>query len=45
MIVVLKPNVGPEKREQLMDWLKSMDLAVHVSTGAYQTVLGLIGDK
>ena len=44
MIVVLKPNVGPEKQEQLMDWLKSMDLAVHVSTGAYQTVLGLIGD-
>ncbi|MBP5617854.1 MAG: 3-deoxy-7-phosphoheptulonate synthase [Clostridia bacterium] len=44
MIVVLKPNVGPEKQEQLMDWLKSMDLAVHVSTGAYQTVLGLIVD-
>ncbi len=44
MIVVLKPNVGEEKREQLMDWLKSMDLAVHVSEGAYQTVLGLIGD-
>ena len=44
MIVVLKPNVGPEKQEQLMEWLKSMDLAVHVSTGAYQTVLGLIGD-
>ena len=44
MIVVLKPNVGPDKQEQLMDWLKSMNLSVHVSTGAYQTVLGLIGD-
>lgn len=44
MIVVLKPNVAEEKQEQLIDWLKSMGLGIHVSTGEYQTVLGLIGD-
>ncbi len=44
MVVALKPNVAKEKRDQLIDWLKSMGLGVHVSTGDYQTVLGLIGD-
>ena len=44
MIVVLKPNVTPEKQAQLIDWLKSYGLGVHVSTGEFQTVLGLIGD-
>jgi len=44
MIVVLKPNVAKEKQKQLIDWLRGMGLGVHVSTGEYQTVLGLIGD-
>lgn len=44
MIVVLKPNVAQEKQDQLVDWLKGMDLGVHISKGEYQTVLGLIGD-
>lgn len=44
MIVVLKENVTDEKQEQLIDWLKSMNLGVHISKGEYQTVLGLIGD-
>jgi 3-deoxy-7-phosphoheptulonate synthase len=44
MIVVLKPNVTPAKQNQLIDWLKSYGLGVHVSTGEFQTVLGLIGD-
>lgn len=44
MIVVLKSNVEEEKRDQLIDWLKGIGLGVHVSTGDYQTVLGLIGD-
>ena len=44
MIVVLKPNVAAEKRDQLVDWLKTMGLGVHISEGVYQTVLGLIGD-
>jgi len=44
MIVVLKPNVSQAKQDQLVDWLKSNGLGVHVSTGEFQTVLGLIGD-
>ncbi len=44
MIVVLKSNVPEEKKQQLTDWLKEQGLGVHVSTGSYHTVLGLIGD-
>ena len=44
MIVVLKQNTAQEKQEHLIDWLKEMGLGVHVSTGDFQTVLGLIGD-
>ncbi|MBO7601064.1 MAG: 3-deoxy-7-phosphoheptulonate synthase [Lachnospiraceae bacterium] len=44
MIVVLKPNVGQEKKDRLIEWLKGMGLGVHISEGEYQTVLGLIGD-
>ena len=44
MIVILKPNVAQAKREQLIEWLKAQNLGVHISDGAYQTVLGLIGD-
>lgn len=44
MIVVLKPQVTEEKRDQLIDWLKEMGLDIHISVGEYQTVLGLVGD-
>lgn len=44
MIVALKPNVAEEKQAQLIDWLKGIGVGVHVFTGEYQTVLGLIGD-
>ena len=44
MIVVLKPGVKQENREQLIGWLKNLGLGVHISDGEYQTVLGLIGD-
>ena len=44
MIVVLKHGAEADKREQLIGWLKNQGLGVHVSEGAYQTVLGLIGD-
>lgn len=44
MIVILKPNVPEEKRDQLIAWFRSQELGVHLSVGAYQTVLGLIGD-
>ncbi len=44
MIAVLKPGVSNERREQLIQWLRSQDLDVHVSEGKANTVLGLIGD-
>lgn len=44
MIVVLKSNTDPNRQNQLIDWLKGMGLGIHVSSGEYQTVLGLIGD-
>ncbi len=44
MIVILKHNVSDTRRDQLIDWLKAQNLGVHISQGAYQTVLGLIGD-
>ena len=44
MIVVLKHGVDAGKKDQLIDWLKSFGLGVHISEGEFQTVLGLIGD-
>lgn len=44
MIVVMKPGVTKENRDQLIDWLKNLGLDIHISEGAYQTVLGLVGD-
>ena len=44
MIVVLKPGVQKEKRDQLMQWLRNLNLDIHVSEGCYQTILGLVGD-
>ena len=44
MIVVLKHNVPEEKRNQLINWLRSQRIDVHPSLGEYQTVLGLVGD-
>jgi len=44
MIVVLKPGVTEDRRSQLINWLEDLELRVHISEGAFQTVLGLIGD-
>ena len=44
MIVVLKHGVSEEKKAQLISWLESLGLRVHISNGEFQTVLGLIGD-
>jgi 3-deoxy-7-phosphoheptulonate synthase len=40
----MKQNTPEEKQTQLIEWLKSMNLNIHISKGEYQTVLGLIGD-
>ena len=44
MIAVLKRGTTPEQTEHLINWLKHMDLDVHVSNGKEFTILGLVGD-
>ena len=44
MIIVLKEKTSLEKREDLIKWLRSKTLDVHISEGQYHTVLGLVGD-
>ena len=44
MIAVLRHGVTAEQRDNLITWLKGQNVDVHVSEGAFQTVLGLIGD-
>ena len=44
MIAVLKHGTTPEQTEHLVNWLKRMNLDVHISEGQEITVLGLIGD-
>ena len=44
MVILLKDNADPRQVENLIAWLKSMGFDVHVSVGARQTILGLIGD-
>ena len=44
MIAVLRSGTTPEQTAHLVNWLKHMDLDVHVSEGKEFTVLGLIGD-
>ena len=44
MIAVLKRGTTLTQRQDLVDWLKNMNLDVHISEGAEVTVLGLIGD-
>ena len=44
MIVILKENPDQKQLDNLIKWLQSMDLSIHVSEGTHHTVLGLIGD-
>ncbi len=44
MIAVLKSGTTPQQTAHLLNWLKGMNLDVHVSQGEEVTVLGLIGD-
>ena len=44
MIAVLKSGTTPEQTEHLINWLKHMNLDVHISQGQEFTILGLIGD-
>jgi len=44
MVVVLRQKVDKQQVENLIAWIESQNVNVHVSTGAFQTVLGLVGD-
>jgi 3-deoxy-7-phosphoheptulonate synthase len=44
MIVVVKNSANPAQKENLIDWLGALGVEVHSVVGAFQTVLGLIGD-
>lgn len=44
MIIVLKPEPEQKQLDNLISWLRSMDLDINFSKGANTTVLGLIGD-
>ena len=44
MIISLKKDTRKEEREQLIRWLESYGVRIHLSEGEYQTVIGLVGD-
>jgi len=44
MIVILKKDPRQDQYENLISWLKSMDLDIHESRGAETHILGLVGD-
>ena len=44
MIAVLKHGTTREQTDHLVNWLKHMNLDVHISEGEQITILGLIGD-
>lgn len=44
MVIILKSNPDKKQLENLLEWLKSMNLGIHMSEGAHTTLIGLIGD-
>lgn len=44
MIAILKHGTTTQQTQHLVEWLKHMNLDVHISAGQEVTVLGLIGD-
>lgn len=44
MIVVLKNNPNQKQLDNLIQWLKSLNIDIHESKGKETTILGLIGD-
>lgn len=44
MIAVLKKETTEKQLHDLIDWLESMNLKVHLSKGDYTTIVGLVGD-
>ena len=44
MIAVVKQNVEEEQLQNLISWLETQKVSVHISRGENHTVLGLVGD-
>ena len=44
MIIAIKNNAPKEQFDNLIAWLETRNVSVHISQGEEQTVLGLIGD-
>ena len=44
MVVILKKNANQVQYTNLVEWLKSMNIDIHVCQGTHETILGLIGD-
>jgi 3-deoxy-7-phosphoheptulonate synthase len=44
MVIILKENPQEKQFNNLVAWLKSMDLKIHMSQGVNTTILGLVGD-
>ncbi len=44
MIAVLKKETTDKQLGDLIEWLESMDLKVHLSKGEFTTIVGLVGD-
>lgn len=44
MIVILKDNPNQKRLENLIQWLESLNIDIHISEGRETTILGLIGD-
>ncbi|MEE9591270.1 MAG: 3-deoxy-7-phosphoheptulonate synthase [Thermodesulfobacteriota bacterium] len=45
MIIVLKPDATQEQIDHIIDRIKDLGLAVHVSKGKEKTIIGAIGDE
>ncbi len=44
MIVSIKKGTDEAQIENLVEWLRSLNLEIHRSNGQYDTILGLVGD-
>jgi len=44
MVLLIKRGADQNQVDNLIEWLNSQNLETHVSTGHFQTVIGLVGD-
>ncbi len=44
MIAIIKQGTQEKQIENLVQWLESQNLGVHLSKGEYTTIIGLVGD-